>query len=136
MNQKFGPFAAAKLFAWMSLFTAIQLLALSLIFERGQVEALQRATSIEWLAFTFTVVFGGIVAFITWFWLIARFSMDRVAPYALLQSFFAIAAGVAFGRESVSPMLILGASLCVGGVALSQGWLTPLYSISIQGVKK
>jgi O-acetylserine/cysteine efflux transporter len=124
LAKKFGPFAPVKLFAWMSLFTAIQLLGLSLVVEQGQAEALQRATSTEWLAFAFTVVFGGIVAFITWFWLIARFSMDRVAPYALLQSFFAIGAGVAFRHESISPMLILGAVICVAGVALSQGWLT------------
>ncbi|MNR22833.1 putative DMT superfamily transporter inner membrane protein [compost metagenome] len=83
-------------------------------------QALQSASSSEWLAFAFTVVLGGIVAFITWFWLIARFSMAQVAPYALLQSFFAIGAGVAFRHEPITPMLILGAVVCVSGVALSQ----------------
>ena len=86
--------------------------------------ALRSASSSEWQAFAFTVVLGGIVAFITWFWLIARYSMARVAPYALLQSFFAIGAGVAFRHEPVTPLLIVGAVVCVSGVAISQ-WPIP-----------
>lgn len=120
LAKKFGPFDPVRLFAWMSFFTAFQLLGLSLVIENGQMQALQSASSSEWLAFSFTVMLGGIVAFITWFWLIARFSMARVAPYALLQSFFAIAAGVAFRHEPITPLLMLGAVICVSGVALSQ----------------
>jgi len=120
LAKKFGPFDPVRLFAWMSFFTAFQLLGLSLIVEGGQIDALQRASSSEWLAFAFTVMLGGIAAFITWFWLIGRFSMARVAPYALLQSFFAISAGVAFRHEPITPALILGAVICVSGVALSQ----------------
>ncbi|MNL15380.1 putative amino-acid metabolite efflux pump [compost metagenome] len=120
LAKKFGAVDPVRLFAWMSFFTAFQLLGLSLIVESGQMQALQSASSSEWLAFAFTVVLGGIVAFITWFWLIARFSMAQVAPYALLQSFFAIGAGVAFRHEPITPMLILGAVVCVSGVALSQ----------------
>jgi O-acetylserine/cysteine efflux transporter len=120
LTRKFGPFDPVRLFSWMSFFTAIQLLGLSLFVESGQVEALQRASSSEWLAFAFTVMLGGIAAFITWFWLIARFSMTRVAPYALLQSFFAISAGVVFRHEPLTPALIWGAAICVLGVAISQ----------------
>lgn len=120
LAKKFGPFNPVKLFAWMSFFTALQLLGLSLVLENGQMAALHSASILEWLAFAFTVLFGGIVAFITWFWLIGRFSMARVAPYALLQSFFAISAGVAFRHEPITPILILGAAICVSGVALSQ----------------
>ncbi|MBB5507646.1 DMT family transporter [Paraburkholderia atlantica] len=120
LARKFGPFDPVRLFAWVSFFTAFQLLGLSMIVEGGQIEALQRASSSEWLAFAFTVILGGIAAFTIWFWLIARFSMARVAPYALLQSFFAIGAGVAFRHEPITPTLILGAIICVSGVALSQ----------------
>ena len=120
LAKKFGPFDPVRLFAWMSFFTGFQLLGLSLIVESDQIHAFQSASSSEWLAFAFTVMLGGIVAFITWFWLIARFSMARVAPYALLQSFFAIGAGVAFRHEPLTPMLMLGAIICVSGVALSQ----------------
>ena len=130
LAKKFGPFDPVRLFAWMSFFTAFQLLGISLVVEGGQMQALQNASSSEWLAFTYTVLLGGLVAFILWFWLIARFSMARVAPYALLQSFFAIGAGVAFRHEPITPMLILGAAICISGVALSQ------WPISIrQGVR-
>ncbi|CAM3941703.1 DMT family transporter [Bordetella muralis] len=124
LAKKFGPFEPVRLFAWISFFTAFQLLGLSLIMESHQMQALQSASRSEWLAFAFTVLLGGIVAFVTWLWLIARFSMARVAPYALLQSFFAIAAGVIFRHEPVTLLLILGAVICVSGVAISQ-WSAP-----------
>lgn len=120
LTRKFGPFGPVKLFAWVSFFTALQLLGLSLAVEGGQAAALRSASRTEWQAFAFTVMLGGIVAFITWFWLIARYTMARVAPYALLQSFFAVGAGVAFRHEPVTSMLIVGAVVCVAGVAISQ----------------
>jgi O-acetylserine/cysteine efflux transporter len=120
LTKRLGPFDPLKLFAWMSLFTAAQLLLLSLFLESGQVDAIVRATSSQWIAFGFTVFFGGITAFGIWFWLIARFSIARVAPYALLQSFFSIAAGVVFQDEPLTAALVAGAVICVAGVTLSQ----------------
>lgn len=120
LTKRFGPFNPLKLFAWMSLFTAVQLLAFSLLLERGQMAAIAGANQAEWLAFGYTVFLGGIAGFGVWFWLIARFSIARVAPYALLQSFFAIAAGTLFQNEPLTAGVIGGAVICVTGVALSQ----------------
>jgi O-acetylserine/cysteine efflux transporter len=120
LTKMLGRFDPVKLFAWMSLFTAPQLLLLSLCIESGQVKALFEATATEWMAFTYTVFLGGIAAFSIWFWLISRFSMARVAPYTLLQSFFSIVAGVGFRHEALTPALIAGALICVAGVALTQ----------------
>lgn len=44
----------------------------------------------------------------------------QLAPYALLQSFFSIAAGVVFQDESLTAALVADAVICVAGVALSQ----------------
>jgi O-acetylserine/cysteine efflux transporter len=37
LTKKFGPFPPLKLFAWISLFTSLQLLRLSLCLEKGQI---------------------------------------------------------------------------------------------------
>lgn len=126
LTKRYGPFEPLKLFAWMSLSTAVQLLLLSFVLESGQWTAVVRATPVTWMAFGYTVFLGGIAGFGIWFWLITRFSIARVAPYALLQSFFAIAAGAVFQNEPLTLAVIAGGSICVGGVALSQAPLLPL----------
>lgn len=121
LTKRYGPFEPLKLIAWMSLFTVPQVLLASLLIEHGQLAALQTASLAAWAAFAYTVLFGAVAGWGLWFWLIARCSMARVAPFALLQSVFAIAAGVVFLHEPLPPMLVAGAVLCMGGVAISQG---------------
>jgi O-acetylserine/cysteine efflux transporter len=72
------------------------------------------------LAFAYTVLFGAVAGWGLWFWLIARCSMTRVAPFALLQTVFAVAAGVVFLHEPLTPTLVAGAVICIVGVAITQ----------------
>jgi O-acetylserine/cysteine efflux transporter len=109
-----------KLMAWMSLFTVPQVMAASLLIEHGQIASLLAADLKAWLAFAYTVLFGAIAGWGLWFWLIARHSMNRVAPFALLQTVFAVAAGVIILGEPLSPTLVAGAIVCIAGVAISQ----------------
>jgi O-acetylserine/cysteine efflux transporter len=132
LTKRFGPFEPLKLMAWMSLFTVPQIMAISLVIEHGQRASLQAASLMAWLAFAYTVLFGAIAGWGLWFWLIARCSMTRVAPFALLQIVFAIAAGVVFLHERLTPTLVAGAIICIVGVAITQvpsfarhGLLTP-----------
>ncbi|MBV8138133.1 MAG: DMT family transporter [Deltaproteobacteria bacterium] len=73
-----------------------------------------------WLALGYTVLFGAVIGFGLRFWLIGRCSLARVAPFALLQTVFAIGTGIIFLHERVSVPLLAGASVCIGGVALTQ----------------
>lgn len=123
LTKRYGPFDPLKLMAWMSLFTVPQVMATSLLVERNQIASLFTADLGAWLAFAYTVVFGGVVGWGLWFWLIARCSMTRVAPFALLQIVFAVAAGVVFLDEPLTPTLVAGGITCIVGVAISQGGL-------------
>ena len=58
--------------------------------------------------------------FSLWLWLIARCSMTRVAPSGLLQTVFAIVAGVIFLHEPLTATLVSGAVICIAGVAITQ----------------
>jgi O-acetylserine/cysteine efflux transporter len=120
LTKRYGPFDPLTLIAWVSLFTVPQVLAVSAVLEHGQLASLHTATPTAWLAFAYTVLFGAIAGFGLWFWLIARCSMSRLAPFALLQPVFAIAAGVLLLREPLSVPLVVGALVCIAGVALSQ----------------
>jgi O-acetylserine/cysteine efflux transporter len=116
LTKRYGPLDPMKLMAWMSLFMAPQVLSVSALTEAGQANADRTA----WLSFAYTVLVGGIGGFCLWFWLLARCSMARVAPYTLLQAPFAIAAGVIFRHEPLSSTLVAGAAICIAGVAISQ----------------
>lgn len=120
LTKRHGPFDPMKLMAWMSLFTVPQVMATSLLIEHGQLASLLAADLKAWLAFAYTVLFGAIAGWGLWFWLIARHSMNRVAPFALLQTVFAVAAGIIFLGEPLTPTLVVGAIVCIAGVAISQ----------------
>jgi O-acetylserine/cysteine efflux transporter len=120
LTKRYGPFEPLKLMAWMSLFTVPQVMATSLAIEHGQLASLHTASLTAWLAFAYTVLFGAVAGWGLWFWLIARCSMTRVAPFALLQIVFAVVAGVVFLNEPLTPALVAGAVICIVGVAITQ----------------
>jgi O-acetylserine/cysteine efflux transporter len=121
LTKRYGPFDPLKLMAWMSLFTVPQVMAASFAIERGQLASLQAASPTAWLAFAYTVLFGAVAGWGLWFWLIARCPMSRVAPFALLQTVAAVAAGVIVLHDPLTPTLLAGAVLCILGVAITQG---------------
>jgi O-acetylserine/cysteine efflux transporter len=92
----------------------------SLLIEHSQLASLHAAGLTARLAFAYTVLVGAVAGWGLWFWLIARCSMTRLAPFGLLQIVFAVAAGVVFLHERLTPSLVVGAALCIIGVAISQ----------------
>ena len=120
ITKRYGPFQPLTLLAWVSLLTVPQVLSVSLFLEHGQLASIHAASLSAWLALAYTVVLGGIVGFGLWFWLIAHYSMSRVAPYALLQTVFAVAAGLVFLHEPLTWPLVIGMLMCIGGVAITQ----------------
>lgn len=120
LTKRYGPFDPLKLMAWMSLFTVPQVLVSSYVLEHGQIASLHAASLMSWMAFTYTVLFGAILGFGLWFWLIGRCSMTRVAPFGLLQPVFAIVAGAIFLHEPLTATLVTGAVVCIAGVAITQ----------------
>jgi O-acetylserine/cysteine efflux transporter len=91
-----------------------------LLLEHGQLASLITADERGWLALAYTIFIGGIVGFGLWFWLIARCSMGRIAPFGLLLPVFALIASVLFLGDRVTPKLIVGGLLTIAGVAIAQ----------------
>lgn len=120
LSKRFGPFKPMKLMAWMLLFTVSQVMIASLFIEQGQLDSLRNAAPSAWLALVYTVLFGAIAGWGLWFWLFARCSMARVAPFALLQILFAVAAGLIFLHEHLTGPLIMGAVICSVGLIITQ----------------
>ncbi|WP_174278753.1 DMT family transporter [Sphingomonas bacterium] len=118
--KRLGPLPPFRLMAWLSLFAAPQLGLASAVLEHGQGAALATAGPLAWLSLAYAVLFGAVAGFALWFWLVARLSLARIAPFALLQTVFAIVAGVVVLHEPITLPLVAGALVCVAGVALTQ----------------
>ncbi|MGY4450856.1 O-acetylserine/cysteine efflux transporter [Bradyrhizobium sp. i1.3.1] len=120
LTKRYGPFDPLMLMGWSSLFTVPQVMLMSLLLEYGQLASLVTADGRGWLALAYTIFIGGIVGFGLWFWLIARCSMGRVAPFGLLLPVFALTSSVLFLGERMTPKLIAGGLLAIAGVAMTQ----------------
>ncbi len=120
LTKRYGPFDPLMLIAWSSLLTVPQVLLMSLLLEYGQLASLVTADQRGWLALAYTIFIGGIAGFGLWFWLIARCSMARVAPFGLLLPVFALMSSVLFLGDRVTPKLIVGGLLAISGVAITQ----------------
>lgn len=120
LTKRHGPFDPLMLMGWSSLLTVPQVLLMSLLLEHGQAASLVTADGRGWLALAYTIFIGGIVGFGLWFWLIARCSMDRIAPFGLLVPVFALISSVLFLGDSATPKLIVGGLLAISGVAITQ----------------
>ncbi len=118
--KRLGPLKPVRLLAWLSLFAAPQLALASVLFEHDQVGALRHAPALAWLSLGYATLFGAMAVFGLWFWLVARCSLARVAPFALLQTVVAIAASFVFLGEQATVPLVGDASACMAGVALTQ----------------
>ncbi|MBV9460133.1 MAG: EamA family transporter, partial [Bradyrhizobium sp.] len=120
LTKRYGPFDPLMLMGWLSLLTVPQVMLMSLLLEHGQLARLVAADERGWLALAYTIFIGGIVGFGLWFWLIARCSMGRVAPFGLLLPVFALMSSALFLGEPMTPKLIIGALLAMSGVAVTQ----------------
>jgi O-acetylserine/cysteine efflux transporter len=120
LTKRYGPFDPLMLMGWSSLLTAPQVLLMSWLLEFGQQASLVTADERGWLALAYTIFIGGIVGFGLWFWLIARCSMNRIAPFGLLLPVFALISSVTFLGDRMTPKLIAGGLLAISGVAITQ----------------
>lgn len=120
LTKRHGPFDPLMLMGWSSLLTVPQVMVMSLLLEHGQRNSLVLADERGWLALAYTIFIGGIIGFGLWFWLIARCSMNRIAPFSLLLPVFAVISSVMFLGEPLTPKLIAGGVLAISGVAITQ----------------
>jgi O-acetylserine/cysteine efflux transporter len=120
LTKRYGPFDPLMLMGWSSLLTVPQVTLMSLLLEHGQLTSLVTADQHGWLALAYTIFIGGILGFGLWFWLIARCSMGRVAPFGLLLPVFAVISSVLFLGDHMTPKLIVGGLLAISGVAITQ----------------
>ena len=75
-----------------------------------------RVTTASLLGLAFLVVFGSLLAFTAYSWLLNHVAVTTVATYAYVNPVVAVALGVAFRGETLSLRSMLAAALIIGAV--------------------
>jgi drug/metabolite transporter (DMT)-like permease len=73
-------------------------------------------TTSSLLALAFLIVFGSLLAFTVYVWLLNHVAVTTVATYAYVNPVVAVALGVAFRGETLTPRSLLAAALIIGAV--------------------
>ena len=112
-----NPFA---LNIWIAVVSTFPMLFISFLFEDNLVNTLTSATMYQWA----TVLFAGwgsmLLAGISWTYIINKYPLSSVAPFRLMAPVFGILFAVVLLKESYPIMMWIGASLVLGGVAITQ----------------
>ena len=70
------------------------------------------------LSLVYLIVFGAIVAYTAYIWLLRASTPARVSTYAYVNPVVAVLLGAAFAGEELTVRMIVAASVIVSGVAL------------------
>ncbi|MDN3353104.1 EamA family transporter [Actinomadura sp. DC4] len=91
---------------------------LAIGFGRGERLHLDQVSGTSWIALAYLVVFGSLVAFTSYVWLLGNAPISLVGTYAYVNPAVAVLLGVAFAGEHVSWMILLGGLVITLGVGL------------------
>jgi drug/metabolite transporter (DMT)-like permease len=78
-------------------------------------------TTASLLGLAFLIIFGSLAAFTAYGWLLNHVAVTTVATYAYVNPVVAVALGVAFHGETLSPRSLLAAALIIGAVVAMVG---------------
>jgi drug/metabolite transporter (DMT)-like permease len=94
------------------------LLVLGLLTGEGRELHLGQVSRASWLGFGYLVVFGSLVAFTAYSWLMKNAPAARVATYAYVNPVVAVLLGWAMLGEKLTGQMLVGAVVIVGSVVL------------------
>jgi len=107
-----------KMQGMTALVAAPALLAMSFVFETGQIDKMKAAPPIAWLCVLFAGLISTIGASALLFWLVQRREAGRVTPYFLLTPLVSCTIGVLMLGDQLTPQLLIGGGATMVGVAL------------------
>ncbi|MGZ9101306.1 MAG: DMT family transporter [Brevundimonas sp.] len=90
----------------------------SAMFEQGQWQAIQRADALVWACVVWAGLVSSVMATTLVFWLVQKREAGRVTPYLLATPVVSILIGWGFMGDVLTPQILTGAALTMGGVAI------------------
>ncbi len=113
MNGAVGGFT---LIAWVAVFSAPQLFAMSWIFESGQIETIKTTGWIGWGVVVYLGLVMTALGYGIWYHLLGTYPVTKVGPVLLLLPVTSIAGSVFILNERVAGIELIGAVVVIAGV--------------------
>ncbi len=107
-----------KMQGLLSLVALPSLAFASAFFERGQMAAIQSADALVWACVVWAGLISSVGATTLVFWLVQKREAGRVTPYLLATPVVSILIGWGFMGDVLTPQILTGAALTMGGVAI------------------
>ncbi|RJF94436.1 DMT family transporter [Oleomonas cavernae] len=104
--------------AWMGLVTGPAMILISLLFETGQVTAIEHATWIGWGGLAFTIFGSSLIGHAGNFRLLQRYPVTLTAPMMLLAPVLGIFFGVTMLGDAFTTRMIIGSAMTLAGVGI------------------
>ena len=104
--------------AWVAVLACPQLFVMSVVFETGQIAAVQSAGWVVWSAVAYLGLIMTALGYYMWYTLIRRTPVSEAAPYLLTLPLFSILGGNFFLGETISEQTLIGGGIIVFGVSL------------------
>jgi len=118
MIKSLGPVGGFTLIAWVAVFAAPQLYVASWLVEGQQLEAIRTATWVVWATVAYLGLIMTAVGYGIWYHLLGKHPVYQVAPFLLLLPVTTVLGGVLLLGEELTPRLMMGGALAIGGVAV------------------
>ena len=104
--------------AWLTAFAVPQMALLSLLLERGQLDAITAARAETWASIAYMGIFVGILGHGLWYLLVPRYTTSQTIPFTLLIPVFGVLFGIIFRQETLTLLFAFGGLVTVSGVAI------------------
>lgn len=110
---------SSLLTAGMQMFTGgLVLLLVGLIAGEWKQFQIAEVSTNSWLGFVYLIVFGSLISFTAYSWLLKNAPPAQVATYAYVNPIIAVFLGWLIAGESFTTQMLVGAAVIVGSVAL------------------
>ena len=116
-RDRYGAVTVAT-FAYVS--GAITLLPVVLYFVWGQAFPLAEVARAGWTALLYMAVFPAVIGYVIYYYALGYVAASRLSAFTYLQPPLATFLGVVFLGEPLTSLLLLGGTLILGGVALTE----------------
>ena len=111
-----NPINGFSLIAWVAVFAAPQLFAMSWLIEDNQFEVVRTTNWIGWAVVVYLGVVMTAVGYAIWYHVLGKYPVSQIGPFLLLLPVSSIAGSVILLGETLSKQEIIGATIVIFGV--------------------
>jgi drug/metabolite transporter (DMT)-like permease len=91
--------------------------------------SLSRVTPKSWIALGYLIIFGSVIAFTAYNWLLEHYSPTLVATHTYVNPVVAVLLGWAYGGEVLTLKVVLAAAMVIGAVVLADRGTNKLHRL-------